>query len=108
MDNIAKICSAYVKATQFHSRRCCDIPEYQAVISLGNDAIPHILQLFVQERISAHWFPVLEELTNVNPLPPQPLVHEGKEIPGWVGINVSATAEAWVKWGRDNGHLPRE
>ena len=65
-------------------------PAYQRIIGMGESAIPLLL-----EELDArpdHWAWALRAITGVDPVPD---ASRGKLRP---------TADAWVKWGRDNGY----
>lgn len=64
---------------------------YQRIIGMGSRAVPLILAELHRE--SDHWFWALEAITGENPVPPQ------------AAGDVSASAEAWVHWGRQRGLL---
>ena len=64
-------------------------PAYQSVIGLGLQAVPLILEHL--ERTSAPWFWALHHITGADPAPRN--------------STVSATVEAWLLWGDNNGYL---
>ena len=64
-------------------------PAYQKIISMGDKAIPWILQE-LRDRPS-YWFLALSEITKQQPLPPEKLADFG------------ATREAWLAWGQEKG-----
>src|SRR5438132_1326530 len=64
-------------------------PAYQAIIALGPPAVPLILREL--EREPDYWFAALRALTGADPVPPEA---RGR---------LSAMAEAWLRWGRDQG-----
>ena len=64
---------------------------YQNIIGLGPAAVPLILAELQKEP--DHWFWALEAITGQNPV--------SKDAAG----NMQASAEAWIQWGRKNGHL---
>ena len=66
-------------------------PVSQPIIALGPAVIP--LLLADLERTLRHWFGALTELTGANPVPPE---DAGR---------IQRMAEAWVRWGRENGYL---
>lgn len=67
-------------------------PAYREIIAMGDQAVPLILRE-LQER-PYRWFAALRELTGENPIPPEVA---GQFEPG---------AAAWLKWGRERGHIP--
>lgn len=66
-------------------------PAYQRIIGMGWEAVPLMLGELAREP--DHWFWALRAITGANPVPPD---DRGK---------VKKMAEAWVAWGRDQGHL---
>jgi hypothetical protein len=64
-------------------------PAYLRIIGLGPAVLPLLLDELRQR--SGHWFPALEAITGVNPVPP--------EARG----NVPQMIAAWVEWGRRHG-----
>ena len=64
---------------------------YQEIIKLGYKAIPLILKSM--EKDNALWFSALRELTNENPV-----------TDDMVGYT-DRMSEAWLTWGRNNGHI---
>ena len=63
-------------------------PAYQAIIDIGADAVPWLL-----ERLAQHpdrWFHALNQITNAHPVQPE---HQGI---------VPAMAQDWTAWGRQN------
>lgn len=75
-----------------HSSSAClaEHPAYQAIIDLGPEAVPLILQEL--EREPDHWFRALVEITQTNPVP---LESQGK---------LREMTKAWVTWGLDQGY----
>ena len=65
-------------------------PVYQTIVSMGEPAVPLILQR-MQSR-GGRWFTALRDVTGVNPVKP---ADRG---------NVPAMQEAWLKWGERNGY----
>lgn len=66
-------------------------PAYQQIIGMGKPAVPFLLAEL--ERELGHWFWALHAITGVDPVPPQD------------AGDVTKMAAAWVKWGRQQGHL---
>jgi len=64
-------------------------PSYQAIIGMGEIAVPLILESLT--RRFDHWFWALEAITQDNPVP--------RRLRG----NIEAMARAWLKWGSDKG-----
>jgi hypothetical protein len=75
------------------ARRMAAYPAYRAIVNMGRAAVP--LLLAELERQPDHWFIALHELTGAEPVP--------QEARG----RIDKMAAAWVKWGRENGFLPR-
>jgi hypothetical protein len=66
-------------------------PAYQAIIALGPPVIPILLH---ELETNPHWwFRALRELTGANVVP--------RDDAG----NLPRMAAAWIKWGREHGHL---
>jgi hypothetical protein len=64
-------------------------PCYQAIIGMGEIAVPLILESLTHRF--DHWFWALEAITQDNPVP--------RRLRG----NIEAMARAWLKWGSDRG-----
>ncbi len=64
---------------------------YQQIIGMGSPAVPLILEELRRE--ADHWFWALEAITGEDPVP--------KESAG----KVQETAQAWLNWGKEKGHL---
>ena len=62
---------------------------YQAIIGLGQPAIPLLLK--EMEQRPSHWDWALRAITRTDPVP--------REAWG----NLDQIADAWVKWGKDRG-----
>lgn len=65
-------------------------PAYQRIISLGNRAIPFILNRLEDEP--GHWFWALKVISGKDPVPAQ---SQG---------DLAAMTAAWLEWGRRNGY----
>jgi hypothetical protein len=65
-------------------------PAYLQIIGMGTDAVPLILAEL--EKEPGHWFTALHAITEAQPVP--------EEDAG----NMQKMADAWIKWGRDNGY----
>lgn len=59
-------------------------PAYQAIISLGDEAVPLLLREL--ERRPDHWFAVLTAITHENPIRPE---EEG---------DIGLMSRAWLRW----------
>ncbi len=66
-------------------------PAYQQIIGMGKEAIPLLLRGLDQQE-PEHWFWALAAITGEDPVPP-----------GDRG-NVRRIADAWLRWGRQQGH----
>lgn len=66
-------------------------PSYQQIIGMGSEAVPLILKDLQQQP--DHWFWALAHITGEDPVP--------EEKRGRLG----EMAEAWLNWGRRNGHI---
>ena len=64
-------------------------PAYQRIIGMGSAVIPYLLREL--ERKPEQWFWALRAITGADPVAPE---QRGK---------VKAMAEAWLRWGRENG-----
>jgi hypothetical protein len=67
-------------------------PVYQELISLGEPAVPLILEELARKP-SPSWFGILGAITGENPVSAQLAGH------------VEAMAGAWIQWGRRQGYL---
>ncbi len=67
-------------------------PSYQAIIAMGEPAIPLILRDLEQEP--NHWFSALSAI-----------VDEGPEIPVHERGDISALSEAWLNWGKSKQYI---
>ena len=65
-------------------------PAYQGIIGLGDAALPCILEELKKEP--RDWFWALSAITGENPIPES---SAGK---------VEEMAEAWLRWGREQGY----
>ena len=65
------------------------LPAYQAIIGMGETALPLILDEMLQR--GGHWFWALRAITGENPVPPE---HRG---------NVEAMTQDWLQWARRRG-----
>jgi hypothetical protein len=78
--------TAYLSSTS----ALVNYPAYQEVIALGPAVVPLVLREL--EQRPQHCFEALQVLTGANPMDP---ADRGK---------VQRIAEAWLRWGRANGH----
>jgi len=62
---------------------------YQSIIAMGRSAVPLVLEELESRR--GHWFWGLHLMTGVDPVPPD--------------ANIDAARDAWLKWGRQQGHI---
>lgn len=67
-------------------------PAYQSIMAMGMIAVPLILQ-DLETNGPTDWFWALYHITQVNPIT--------DDIAG----NMAAMTEAWLQWGRKEGHL---
>jgi hypothetical protein len=68
-------------------------PAYQAIIRMGDQAVPMVLNELKREP--DEWFYALAKITGENPIPD---AHRGR-----FGLMVNA----WLNWGKKNGRLAR-
>ena len=73
------------------SDRAAEHPAHQEIISMGESAVPLILERMQLQ--GGHWFHALRSITNANPVQPD---DRG---------NVGAMRAAWLHWGEDNGYV---
>ena len=66
-------------------------PAYQKIIGMGPAVVPLILAEL--ERKPNHWFAALYFITEAQP------------IPAADAGNFKAACAAWLRWGREHGHL---
>lgn len=64
-------------------------PAYQAIIGMGPDALPLILEDL--QVNSGHWYWALKSISNEDPVPPR---DRGA---------IKKMKEAWLRWGRNKG-----
>lgn len=64
-------------------------PAYQRIIGMGYDAIPYLLRELRQDP--DHWFWALNAITEQDPAQSED--------------TFDGAVNAWLKWGRENGHL---
>lgn len=63
-------------------------PAYQAIIDIGTDAVPWLLDRLAQHP--DHWFHALNQITGARPVQPH---HQGV---------INAMAQDWIAWGKQN------
>ena len=73
------------------SDRATEHPAYQAIVGMGQPAVPLILERMQSQ--GGHWFHALRGITNADPVQP---ADRGK---------VAAMQESWLQWGADNGYV---
>jgi hypothetical protein len=66
------------------------LPSYRQIIALGRAVVPRLLRELDQDP--DHWFWALNELTGADPIPPE---SRGR---------LPEMAQAWVRWGREQGY----
>jgi hypothetical protein len=64
-------------------------PAFQEIVGMGPAVIPLLLR--EMERGRSHWHRALRRITGVDPVPPE---DRG---------NLVKTAEAWLRWGKEQG-----
>ena len=77
-----------------NSAQMAMLKPYQRIIGMGPEVVPLILEEL--QREPDHWFWALESITEQNPVPPEAL---GK---------VQLMAQAWLRWGHQQGILKNE
>jgi hypothetical protein len=77
-------------ATSFASEIAM-LPAYQRILTMGQDALPWILEEL--ERELDHWFWALGSISGENPVPAE---SEGK---------MKEMARIWLEWGRKKGYV---
>lgn len=77
-------------ANQSSIRRLKDNANYQRIVELGEDVIPHILEDLVSGDQPAFWFPALKDIAGgEDPVSPE---HRG---------NVPEMTRAWIRWDQE-------
>lgn len=89
-----KLADAYDVSTGFYSFRhsAKRTDEYRRLLAAGPVIVPLIIDRFRRRRFRLFWFPILNELTG------EDRTVSRMRADGWVWINVSATAQAWIDW----------
>jgi hypothetical protein len=72
------------------SARLAEHPAYQQIIGMGPEVIPLLLREL--EREPDHWFRALHALTGAD------------SVPAGSRGKVREMAEAWLRWGREQGY----
>jgi hypothetical protein len=67
-------------------------PLFAAIVDMGREATQYVLQRMAAGDIRLHFFPILQDTTHTDPVPPH---SRG---------NLQEMAAAWTNWGRAN-HL---
>jgi hypothetical protein len=67
-----------------------NLPEYRAIIALGQPAVPLLLREL--ERSPDYWFWALSAITGADPVP--------SDVRG----NVTQMRDLWLRWGRAEGY----
>lgn len=90
----AHLAAQWLKDTEADSTiaRMIRHPAYREIIGLGKGVVPLILAEL--RRRPDFWFAALRELTGIDPVP--------RESAG----KIKEMTRAWLKWGKENGHLP--
>lgn len=90
-ERFQRLASKWKSETRFLSNtvQMAMLESYQAIIGMGDAAVPLILKEL--QREPTQWFWALQAITEVDPVP--------SEARG----NVRAMAQAWIDWGRQRG-----
>jgi len=94
MDHLAKTFSSLARKWEKETRNVSSLdkmaehPAYRAIVSLGYRVLPFVLARLQQS--AAYWFPVLVEITGVNPVDP---TDRGDFL---------AMQRAWLNWANRN------
>lgn len=65
-------------------------PAFQEIVAMGDAAVPLLLREL--ERRTGHWHRALRQITGADPVP---AADRG---------NIDKAAEAWLRWGREQGY----
>jgi hypothetical protein len=65
-------------------------PAFQEMVAMGDAAVPLLLREL--EQRSGHWHRALRQITGADPVP---AAERG---------NIDKAAEAWLRWGREQGY----
>lgn len=93
VERFSRLVGEWKEATKFTSSvtAMSTHPAYQHIIDMGKPAVPFLLAEL--ERELGHWFWALQAITGVDPIP----VEDAGDI--------RKMADAWLEWGRQQGHL---
>lgn len=83
----------WLEETMFYSdpERITGNAHYQAIIRMGWDAVPLILE--DMQRDPKWWFEALYQITDADPITEDMAGH------------LPSLTQAWLKWGREHGYL---
>jgi hypothetical protein len=74
-------------------RKILEHPAYQAIIAMGSEAVPYILEDLQGE--THHWFHALTAITGESPVPKGRWGH------------TQEMADAWIDWGISRGFIKK-
>lgn len=91
-ERFRRLAAAWHDAVAYHSSTTVrnNHPAYREIISLGLPVVPLLLRDL--EENQTHWFAALREITGADPIPES------------AAGNIPKMAEAWLRWGKDNGY----
>lgn len=91
-ERFQRLAAAWHQAVAHHSSSSVryEHPAYREIIGMGPAVVPLLLRDLETNR--RHWFAALKAITGANPVDP---ADAGKVV---------RMAEAWLRWGRENGH----
>lgn len=84
-----RLAAEWRDATRFDSGSSADHPAYRAIVALGPDVVPLLLEELAHSP--DWWFAALRELTGVDPVP-----HAARG-------RLRVMSEHWLAWGRGLG-----
>ena len=96
-----KLTKEWIKDTAFHTNDYFALNQLacQQIVEMGEEVLPLVFRELENTRVAMHWPYVLRAITRTDPSPsPQ------QKAAGFVGIDVRATHDAWLKWGREHGY----
>lgn len=79
-------------------------PSYATIEAAGEAAIPALLRNLASNDPGGMC--VMHALAQATQAWPEYDAVTTKVAPGWVGFDVEAARQAWIRWGREQGHLP--
>lgn len=84
------LAAEWKEAVHFYSilHKATQHPNYQAIINMGKDALPFIFEALKEQP--DWWFPALQAITKVNPVPPE---HKGHLV---------KMTNDWLLWAKQN------